>query len=143
MVDKKKEMDGMEYLDKNTSVNWYNSKGFYDLIDKVMALVTISSLEGDKFMWLKSLDRLARLTKYHWKNVSKFSEFEKGFNTVYRRLGNTSQGFTSQVMNDVNAFLEEEIRKLEDLVYQNISHLMLKSDVDDDDEDDWLRGEVD
>lgn len=133
-----------QYLDEDSvkSVNWTDSKGFYLVLHKIQLYITASSLENDYVAWMKGLDRLASFTRVFWKNGNKdYDAYETKFKLFMRQHNNTSKIFSNACKQNLLNKEYELLRDAEKLIFDNIGHLFLKTDIDDLDEDDnWLGG---
>lgn len=134
---------GYEKVETGNSVSWTNNKGFYLLLDKIMAYIAVSRLENNLKDWVHGLDTLASFTRKFWSNEADLQTFEDGYMKVSKDLVSSGPGHTAQVKNIILQKNYNSIRELEKVVFNNISHLMLKSSTDMDDDADWLTGDDD
>jgi hypothetical protein len=132
-------IDYDEEVDTNTSVHWFNSKGFYIVIDKIMTFIAVQSLENDYLAWFRGLDRLASFTRPFWKRPKDFAKFEELYGFFLKNHGSSSKVLNGIIKQNILTKEYEYIRKAERIIFDNISHLFLRTDEDDlDDEDDWV-----
>ena len=125
---------GSEDNSEKFEINFTNNKGFFLYLTKMLGLSSDFRLGGDNYMWLKTLDSLALATFPFWKDTNKKNEYELLYNSIKNSIDNMNKSNNVNMKKNILNCMEEELRKLNMIVSDNISHLMIRvSSADDDD----------
>jgi hypothetical protein len=130
---------GYSVMKGNNSVSWYNNTGFYMLLDKIMTFLAVSRLEKNYSDWVNSLDTLASFTKAYWKTPEDAEPFDNLYNAIVKEMNSNTKVMSNVVRSHIHSKLDYKIRELHEILFRNISHMMIKTEIDDDDDPDWLK----
>jgi hypothetical protein len=137
MVENKKvTIEGIDYeIDTSSSINYTNTKGFYEFITKLMIVTSKARIMGDTLMWLDCIDTLYSFTRPWWRDPKAVENFEAKYVKINQLLNSENKAFNTNIKGNVAFKVKGLLRDMNILVMDNTKHIMIRDDANIDAED--------
>lgn len=125
-------------IEHSNSINYTNTKGYYEYITKLMLASSKARVNGDLYTWLECVDALYTATCPWWRDEEKIKEFEDKFDKVNEIINNKDKAVTSNVKGNIQFKIRRLLRDMNVMVMMNTKHIMIRDDYETDNEEDWF-----
>ena len=144
MVVKKKVLDVeivKDYeIENSSSINYTNTKGYYEFITKLLIGISKSRIMKDYETWVDCVDAFYTATFPWWKNQDEVDKYEALYKDLLFFMNTQEKSFSDNITANMTFKIKRTLRDMTKIIMSNTKHIMLKDDADTDeyDEEKWF-----